>query len=49
MLGGPILLAGYRRLSDKLRKGHANLGDIWSGSGQMPRGLGGVLRCGLLF
>ncbi len=51
MLVGPILLAGFFSVSDKLRHGrHAALGDIWDGFRRMPRG-GWVVSfvCGLLF
>lgn len=51
MLVGPILLAGFFSVSDKLRKGrHAAFGDIWDGFRRMPRG-GWVISfvCGLLF
>lgn len=51
MLVGPILLAGFFSVSDKIRKGrHAHFGDIWDGFRRMPRG-GWVVSfvCGLLF
>ncbi len=51
MLVGPILLAGFFSVSDKVRKGrHASFGDIWDGFRRMPRG-GWVVSfvCGLLF
>lgn len=51
LLVGPILLAGFFSVSDKLRHGrHANFGDIWDGFRRMPRG-GWVVSfvCGLLF
>lgn len=51
MLVGPILLAGFFSVSDKLRLGrHATFGDIWDGFRRMPRG-GWVVSfvCGLLF
>lgn len=51
MLVGPILLAGFFSVSDKIRKGrHASFGDIWDGFRRMPRG-GWVVSfvCGLLF
>lgn len=51
MLVGPILLAGFFAVSDKLRHGrHAVFSDIWEGFRRMPRG-GWVVSfvCGLLF
>src|SRR5690606_14584523 len=51
MLVGPVLLAGFFAVSDKLRNGRKpSFGDIWSGFRQMPRG-GWVISfvCGLLF
>ena len=51
MLVGPILLAGFFSVSDKIRTGrHASFGDIWDGFRRMPRG-GWVVSfvCGLLF
>lgn len=51
MLVGPILLAGFFSVSDKLRNGrHPAFGDIWDGFRRMPRG-GWVISfvCGLLF
>lgn len=51
MLVGPVLLAGFFAVSDKLRRGrHPVFGDIWAGFRNMPRG-GWVISfvCGLLF
>ncbi|MCK6408018.1 DUF2189 domain-containing protein [Thauera sp.] len=51
MLVGPVLLAGFFAVSDKLRRGrHPVFGDIWAGFRSMPRG-GWVISfvCGLLF
>ncbi|HAF54365.1 MAG TPA: hypothetical protein DCL01_03895 [Thauera sp.] len=51
MLVGPILLAGFFSISDKVRGGRtATFGDIWDGFRRMPRG-GWVVSfvCGLLF
>lgn len=51
MLVGPVLLAGFFSVSDKLRRGrHPAFGDIWDGFRNMPRG-GWVVSfvCGLLF
>ena len=39
MLVGPVLLAGFFAVSDKLRRGrHPVFGDIWAGFRNMPRG-----------
>ena len=51
MLVGPVLLAGFFSVSDKVRDGrHPAFGDIWDGFRRMPRG-GWVVSfvCGLLF